>query len=165
MIIYGVGQGESPGNEQRFYWGSAAADSPAARNVAGIKDPVVDALIEMVIGAPDRESLVARTRALDRVLLSGHYIIPNWHLERDRVLSWNKFSRPSVTPDQGTSTDYWWFDENKSRRLEQRLARETPPGQARTQSTPGIATMVLVTAALLMLGYFVFRRLMGPRQI
>jgi microcin C transport system substrate-binding protein len=161
MILFGVGQGESPGNEQRFYWGSAAADSPAARNVAGIKDPVIDELVEMVIAAPDRESLVARTRALDRVLLSGHYIIPNWHLERDRVLSWNKFSRPSVTPDQGTSTDYWWFDEKKSRRLDQRLERETPSTQVQTRSTPGIATMALVTAALLLSGFFVFRRIMG----
>jgi microcin C transport system substrate-binding protein len=165
MIVFGVGQGESPGNEQRFYWGSAAADSPAARNVAGIKDPVVDELIEMLISAPDRESLVARTRALDRVLLSGHYIIPNWHAAADRIASWDKFSRPSVTPDQGTSTDYWWLDENKSRRLEQRLARETPSAQGQTRTTPGIATMALVTAGLLVLGFFVFRRVMGRRQI
>ena len=130
MIIFGIGQGESPGNEQRFYWSSTAADSPAARNVAGIKDPVVDELIEMIITAPDRESLVARTRALDRVLLSGHYIIPNWHLDRDRILSWDKFSRPSVTPNQGTSTNYWWFDEDKARNLEQKLTRDAPSQQS-----------------------------------
>jgi len=124
MIVFGVGQSESPGNEQRLYWSSAAADSPAARNLAGIKDPVVDELIELVISAPDRESLVARTRALDRVLLSGHYIIPNWHAQADRVLYWDKYSRPAVTPARGTSTDYWWYDEAKAKRLEQRLERQ-----------------------------------------
>ncbi|TFH49175.1 MAG: ABC transporter substrate-binding protein [Lysobacterales bacterium] len=160
MIIFSVGQGESPGTEQRFYWSSAAADSPAARNVAGIKDPVSDELIEMVIGAPDRESLVARTRALDRVLLSGHYIIPNWHAAADRVLSWNKYSRPSVIPARGTSTDYWWFDETKAQRLEQRLARETPSDQEEARTIPGVGTVILVTTALLLLGFFVFRRVM-----
>lgn len=132
MILFGIGQGESPGNEQRFYWSSTAADSPAARNVAGIKDPVVDELIEMIITAPDRESLVARTRALDRVLLSGHYIIPNWHLDRDRILSWDKFSRPSVTPNRGTSTNYWWFDEDKARNLELKRTRDTPSQQTKS---------------------------------
>ncbi len=132
MILFGIGQGESPGNEQRFYWSSTAADSPAARNVAGIKDPVVDELIEMIITAPDRESLVARTRALDRVLLSGHYIIPNWHLDRDRILSWDKFSRPSVTPNRGTSTNYWWFDEDKARNLDLKRTRDTPSQQTKS---------------------------------
>jgi microcin C transport system substrate-binding protein len=160
MIIFSVGQSESPGNEQRFYWSSAAADSPAARNVAGIKDPVIDELIEMVISAPDRESLVVRTRALDRVLLSGHYIIPNWHAAADRVLSWNKYSRPSVIPARGTSTDYWWFDETKAQRLEQRLAREAPSDQGEARTIPGVGTVILGTAALLLLGFFVFRRLM-----
>jgi microcin C transport system substrate-binding protein len=120
MILSGVGQGESPGNEQRDYWSSAAADSPAARNFAGVKDPVVDELIDLIITAPTRESLVARTRALDRVLLNGHYVIPNWYLKTDRILSWDKFSRPSVIPNRGTSTDYWWIDEAKARALEQR---------------------------------------------
>ena len=114
MVVSVIGQGESPGNEQRNYWTSAAADSPAARNLAGIKDPVVDELVDLVITAPTRESLVARTRALDRVLLHGHYVIPNWHLQSDRTLYWNKFSRPAVTPRRGTSTDHWWFDADKA---------------------------------------------------
>jgi microcin C transport system substrate-binding protein len=164
MIIFSVGQSESPGNEQRFYWSSAAADSPAARNLAGIKDPVVDELIELVISAPDRESLVARTRALDRVLLSGYYIIPNWHSPADRVLYWNKYSRPAVTPDRGTSTDYWWFDKAKAARLEQRLERATPPGQMQTRTTPSVTTIALVAAVVLLLGFFVFRHIMGRPQ-
>ncbi len=165
MIIFGVGQGESPGNEQRFYWSSAAADSPAARNVAGIKDPVVDELIELVITAPDRESLVARTRALDRVLLHGHYVIPNWHLETDRILYWDKFSRPSVTPNQGTSTSYWWFDEAKAQVLDEKRTRQSPATSEESTTTPDITTMMLATAALLLLGYFVFRQVMRRAQI
>ena len=79
MIVTGWGQSDSPGNEQRSYWSSAAADTEGGRNYPGIKDPVVDELIELVISAPSRKSLVARTRALDRVLLWGYYVIPNWH--------------------------------------------------------------------------------------
>ena len=124
MFISGWGQSESPGNEQRNYWSSAAADSPAARNYAGIKDPVIDELIELVITAPSRESLVARTRALDRVLLWAHYVIPNWHLRIDRILYWDKFSRPEVTPHRGTGIDYWWFDEAKARALQKRRRTE-----------------------------------------
>ncbi|MDH3472377.1 MAG: extracellular solute-binding protein [Rhodospirillales bacterium] len=120
VFISGWGQSDSPGNEQRNFWSSAAADSPAARNYVGIKDPAIDELIELIITAPTRESLVARTRALDRVLLWGHYVIPNWHLRVDRILYWNKFSRPEVTPDRGTGIDFWWFDEAKARELEQR---------------------------------------------
>src|SRR3546814_18017785 len=76
MFIANVAQSLSPGNEQREYWGSAAADEPSSRNYAGIKDPVVDELIELVIAAPSRESLIQRNSALDRVLLWGHHVIP-----------------------------------------------------------------------------------------
>ena len=165
MILIGIGQSESPGNEQRFYWSSAAADSPAAQNYAGIKDPVVDELIELIITAPTRESLVARTRALDRVLLNGHYVIPNWHRKTDNILSWNKFSRPSITPDQGTLTRYWWLDEAKAQALAQRRSRQAPTEAGQASTTPGVTTMILVAAALLLLGYFVFRQVMGRPQV
>ncbi len=164
MILSGVGQSESPGNEQRDYWSSTAADSPAARNFAGIKNAVVDELIDLIISAPNRESLVARTRALDRVLLSGHYVIPNWYLKTDRVLSWNKFSRPGVIPNRGTSTDYWWIDEAKAQALDRRGTDNTAAGNGKTRTTPGASTIILVTSALLVLGYFVFRRVMGRPQ-
>ena len=118
MIVSGWGASESPGNEQRGFWTSAAADSPAAQNYAGVRDPVVDELVELLINAPDRESLVARARALDRVLLFGYYVIPQWHLRMQRVLYWDKFSRPELTPRTGTSIDYWWFDEAKAARLD-----------------------------------------------
>ena len=97
MIVSGWGQSDSPGNEQRDFWGSTAADSPGSRNRIGIKDPVIDELIELIISAPSRESLIARTRALDRVLLWNHFVIPNWHLKVDRILSWDKFGRPETT--------------------------------------------------------------------
>ncbi len=125
MIVSGWGASESPGNEQRSYWTSAAASSPAASNYAGVNDPVVDELVELLINAPDRKSLVARARALDRVLLFGYYVIPQWHLRMQRVLYWDKFSRPEVTPRTGTSIDYWWFDEAKAARLER--ARNQQP--------------------------------------
>ena len=120
MIIFNNAQSLSPGNEQRDYWGSAAADSPASRNIAGIKDPVIDELIDLVIAAPSRESLVQRTRALDRVLLWGHYVIPQLIAPFDRILYWDKFGRPEITPLQGPSVDYWWIDAEKAASLPER---------------------------------------------
>ncbi len=117
MISTVWGQSDSPGNEQRDFWGSAAAEQPGSRNTVGVKDPVIDELIELIIEAPTRESLIARTRALDRVLLWHHYVVPAWHLVADRILYWDKFSRPAVTPRQGTATTYWWFDAEKAARL------------------------------------------------
>ena len=90
----GFGQSESPGNEQREFWGSASADVQASRNTIGIKDPVIDELIELIIAAETRESLIARTHALDRVLLWHHFVIPQWHLPADRIAYWDKFSPP-----------------------------------------------------------------------
>ena len=121
MIVSGWGQSLSPGNEQRSYWGSYAADQYGTRNYAGIQSPVIDELIELVIQAPDRESLVQRTRALDRVLLSGYYVIPNWHIGSDRILYWDKFSRPEILVRQGVLTSRWWYDEEKAQNLERKM--------------------------------------------
>ncbi|MFP6744723.1 MAG: extracellular solute-binding protein, partial [Alphaproteobacteria bacterium] len=110
MIVLSVGQSMSPGNEQNNYWTTTSADTPGSRNLAGIKDPVVDALIETLIAAPDRESLVTATRALDRVLLWGHYVVPHWHIQHFRVAYWNKFARPAITPKYGLGFDSWWVD-------------------------------------------------------
>ena len=122
MIVGIWGQSLSPGNEQRSFWSSAAADRPGSRNYIGIKDPVVDELIELLIAAPDRESLVQRTRALDRVLQWGHYVIPQWHLDLDRLAYWNKFGRPEVTPLRGTSFNTWWLDPERAAALGRRRA-------------------------------------------
>jgi microcin C transport system substrate-binding protein len=118
MVVAGFGQSLSPGNEQRDYWSSQAAETPGSRNIIGIRDPVVDELIEEVIAAPDRESLVARSRALDRVLLWGHYLVPHWHIRTFRLAYWNMFSRPKVTPKYALGFDFWWIDPKKEALLQ-----------------------------------------------
>jgi microcin C transport system substrate-binding protein len=117
MIVWVWGQSLSPGNEQRDDWGSAAATTPGSRNMAGIKDPVIDKLIDLVITAPDRKSLVARTQALDRVLLWGFYVIPHWHINMFRVVYWDKFGRPPVNPKYALGFGAWWVDAQKDAAL------------------------------------------------
>lgn len=156
------GQSDSPGNEQRSYWGSEAADTPGSRNYAGINNPVVDELIELIIRAPDRESLVSRTRALDRVLLSGHYVIPAWHLSQDRILYWDKFSRPEITPARGVNVDTWWFDTAKAGRLRQLEETEDGMGQERGSTPPGYV-IIVVAIGLGLLGLIAVRRGLGRR--
>ena len=118
MVVNVFGQSLSPGNEQRDFWGSASADTPGSRNLAGVRDEVVDALVDLVIAAPDRESLVHRTRALDRVLLWGHYVVPHWHSQSFRIAYWDKFAHPEVTPRYALGFDTWWVEPAKAGRLE-----------------------------------------------
>src|SRR6266581_3290520 len=113
MTVELWGQSLSPGNEQLDFWSTRAAETKGTRNVAGVRDPVVDRLIELVIQAPDRKSLVARTRALDRVLLWGHYCIPHWHIRAYRVAYWDRFGRPAVAPKYGLGFATWWVDAKK----------------------------------------------------
>ena len=114
VVVSGFGQSLSPGNEQRDYWHSSKVDVQGSRNVMGISDPVVDQLIEMVIQAPDRESLITRTRALDRVLLWGHYVIPHFHIRVARIIYWNKFGRPKQLAKYSTGfPTTWWIDPEK----------------------------------------------------
>lgn len=120
MIVMAHGQSLSPGNEQRDFWSADKAEIPGSRNLAGIKDLVVDELIELVISAPDRPSLIHRTRALDRVLLWGHYIIPHWHLRQFRVAYWNKFGRPKTTPKYALGFETWWIEPAKEADLRRR---------------------------------------------
>ena len=103
----------SPGNEQRNFWGSAAADQPGSRNVLGIKDPAIDALIDRVIFARDRPELVAATRALDRVLLAHNYVVPQWSSRVLRTVRWNRFGKPDRMPEYGSPAfpAIWWYDE------------------------------------------------------
>jgi len=163
IIVASWGQSESPGNEQRSYWSSQAAAAPGARNYIGIKDPVVDELIELVISAPSRQSLVTRTRALDRVLLWGHYVIPNWHVRVDRIASWNKFSRPAVVPRRGTSLDYWWFDAAKDAALKNRQVVQSKGEEVAGGATPGIGTAIAVFLGLMVVGFVVVRQAFGRR--
>ena len=101
----------SPGNEQSFYWGSESADTPGTRNLIGVKDPVIDSLIDQIVSAPDRKSLIARTRALDRVLLWGHYVIPLFYRPTDWVAYRATLDRPDITPIYGYVTEAWWSKE------------------------------------------------------
>ena len=118
MIIGTFGQSNSPGNEQRFYWSAAAADQPGSRNFVGIKEPAIDTLIEHVIHAGSRGELVAATRALDRVLLWGHYVIPQFHLAANRIAYWDIFGSPEKKPKFGVGfPSTWWVDEAKNKAL------------------------------------------------
>ena len=110
IVIATFPQSLSPGNEQIDFWGSAKADVKGSRNLIGVADPVVDALIEAIVAAPDRTGLIAATRALDRVLLWGHYVIPQWHIRTFRVAYWKRFGRPVITPKYGLGFNTWWID-------------------------------------------------------
>ena len=118
IIVGSWGQSLSPGNEQRNYWGSAAADRPGSRNLAGIKDKAVDFLIDRIIYAKTREELIAATRALDRVLLWNYYVVPMWHITYERTARWNRFGKPARIPDYSVGfPDIWWWDEEKAAKL------------------------------------------------
>lgn len=119
IIVQSWGQSLSPGNEQRFMWGSAAADVPGTSNVGGIRNPAVDALIERVIFAKDRAELIAATRALDRVLLWNHYVVPQWTLGAQRAARWDRFGRPERLPTYAASgfPTVWWFDAERAARI------------------------------------------------
>jgi microcin C transport system substrate-binding protein len=110
-------QSESPGNEQRDYWSSASADVQGSRNTIGIKNKAIDILVEAIIAAPDRDSLVTRTRALDRVLQWEHFVVPNWHSRVARVAYWDRFSRPAELSKYGYYGSTWWIDPQKDAAL------------------------------------------------
>jgi len=115
IIIHTFLQSLSPGNEQRDYWSSDKADIIGSRNVIGIKNPVVDKLIPLLVSAPSREDLIAATRALDRVLLWNYYVIPNWYIDYYRVACWDKFGKPEISPEYGLAiVDTWWYDQAKA---------------------------------------------------
>jgi microcin C transport system substrate-binding protein len=161
MIVASWGQSESPGNEQRNFWGSESANSPSGRNLVGIADPAIDELIELLIAAPNRESLVARTRALDRVLLSHHFVVPNWHSRVDRILYWDKFSQPEMIPKSGTSWTFWWWDEAKAKLLEQRRAQNLTSEEQPDSGGDGQTWWWLLAGIAVIIGFFVYRRRSG----
>ena len=120
MMMHAWGQSLSPGNEQRNQWGSAAADREGSENLAGIKNPAIDKLVDKVIFAADRETLIAATHALDRVLLANNYVVPQWFSKFDRYVYWDRFGRPAQMPkfDFGFPS-VWWFDPEKAARIKQ----------------------------------------------
>ena len=114
IIVDNVSQSLSPGNEQRYFWGSASAGEKGSRNHMGIKNKAVDKLIEKIVFAKDRTELVAATRAMDRVLLWNYYAVPQWYLPTERLAHWDIFGRPDKLPSQASSIDrVWWIDPAK----------------------------------------------------
>ena len=109
MLVGGFGQSSTPGNEQIGYWHSSSADSPGSRNFIGLKDPAIDSLVEQLINADSRKKLVTHTRALDRALLWGHYVVPNWHIDTWRVAYWDHLQRPERTPLYDVGLHTWWM--------------------------------------------------------
>jgi microcin C transport system substrate-binding protein len=108
----------TPGVEVKSYWGSDAATMDGSFNLAGIKDPVVDALIAKMVEAKSRAELVTAARALDRVLRAGHYWVPQWYKAEHNVAFWNEFSRPDVKPKFNEGViDTWWYDADKAAKL------------------------------------------------
>lgn len=102
-------QSNSPGNEQRDFWGSDRVTMPGSRNIIGINDPVVDDLITQIVSAPTREELVVRCRALDRVLQWGFYGVPNWHMPAWRIAYWDRYGAPAKNPEFGLPVvETWW---------------------------------------------------------
>ncbi len=110
------GESLTPGNEQRGYWGSQAADQPGSLNIIGIKNPAVDVLIQHVIFAKNRADLEAATRALDRVLLWNHYVVPQWTYSKVRTARWDRFGHPDPMPKYGRAAfpSLWWWDAEKA---------------------------------------------------
>ena len=99
-----------PGSEQHTFWHSSEADIEGSQNLGGVKNDAVDALVKRVVQAQNQEELTPAARALDRVLLWEHYVIPHWSIHKWRVLYWNKFGRPKITPDYNICTECWWSD-------------------------------------------------------
>jgi len=118
MITNSWPQSLSPGNEQREFWGSQSAKREGSQNYAGIADLAVDALIDRVIFAKDREELVAATKALDRVLLAHNYVVPQWTYGKLRTARWDRYSHPDTMPRYGAAAfpTIWWYDEAKAAR-------------------------------------------------
>jgi microcin C transport system substrate-binding protein len=118
IIINAWQESISPGNEQRGYWGSQAADQPGSFNLIGIKNPAVDAMIDQVIFAKSRADLVAAAKALDRVLLWNHYVVPQWTYPYVRSARWDRFGRPDAMPEYGQDAfpTIWWWDAAKAAR-------------------------------------------------
>jgi peptide/nickel transport system substrate-binding protein len=113
MMPYVWGQSLSPGNEQAFYFGSAAADQPGTRNYMGVKSVGIDSLIAAIVAARSREELTAAARALDRVLISGFYVVPLFHLPEQWVARWPAIGRPAATPLAGPQIETWWRTSEK----------------------------------------------------
>jgi microcin C transport system substrate-binding protein len=119
MVVASWGQSLSPGNEQRNYWGSKAAEQAGSRNYIGIADPAIDALIDRVIFAKNRTELTAATHAMDRVLLWHNFVVPQWTYGKVRTARWDRYGRPDPLPKYGLSgfPTVWWWDAERAAKV------------------------------------------------
>ena len=118
MMVEGFGQSLSPGNEQRDFWGSEAAGRNGSRNLVGIANPAIDKLVEALIFAPDRQSLVTAAKALDRALVWNHYVVPMWFIDYDRTARWDRFGRPEKLPEYSVGfPSVWWWDDARAKKV------------------------------------------------
>jgi len=145
----------TPGVELRSYFGSRAADMDGSLNLAGIKDPAVDALIERVIGAKTREDMTTAARDLDRVLRAGHYWVPHWYKAANTIAYWDKFSRPKIKPkyDRGI-LDTWWFDKAKAANLTSKPAAASGGNGKPAESGSSRVWTILVGILVFCLGVY-----------
>lgn len=132
MIVGSFPQSSSPGNEQREYWDSSAADKPGSYNLIGLKDPAVDTLVSGLINADSRQSLIDHTRALDRALLWGYYVIPNWHIKTWRLAYWDHLGHPNKTPLYDIGTMTWWVKPDAT----PAIPLQTAPDLAEPEAAP-----------------------------
>jgi hypothetical protein len=129
---------------------------------------VVDELIEQIVSAQDEKTLTTRTRALDRILSWNSYVIPHWHLSADRVLYWDKFSYPAVSPKTGALLSTWWFDAEKAARLAAGWWRQETDGErpvAAGPRTPLLGPAIGLAVAVGLIGYVALRRFRRPRGL
>ncbi len=114
MIVITLAESESPGNEQSGYWTCDSAKQEGGDNLMGVCSPVIDDLVHQILVSPDRAGQVTATRALDRALLAGWYVVPQWHLQSVRVAYWDIFGRPDKPVRTGLAFDSWWIDPQKA---------------------------------------------------
>ena len=126
VIVTTFAQSLSPGNEQRNYWHSKAAKRAGSRNLIGIQDPAIDTLVEKIVAAKTRDSLVITSRALDRVLQWNHFVVPQWHIRADRIAWWDKFGRPAKRPSFGIGFFSWWVDPSKAAAVQPKRTKSGP---------------------------------------
>jgi microcin C transport system substrate-binding protein len=118
LIYAGWSQSMSPGNEQIDFFGSASADREGSRNFGALRDPAVDALIQKIIHAPNRDGLIAATKAHDRVLLWNRYLVPGWTLRAARVARWDRYAHPDPLPQYAIGfPTIWWWDADKAAKI------------------------------------------------
>ncbi|WP_346798293.1 extracellular solute-binding protein [Halomonas sp. Bachu 37] len=123
IVISHFPQSNNPGNEQRDFWTSATAETPQSRNRMGLKNPVVDELVERLIRVDNREELNHIVQALDRVLRWGFYVIPHYHSGETRIAIWDKFRYPEPFPEYAMDLDAWWVDTEREDEIQRRVRR------------------------------------------